>query len=335
MTLSGGGARHSLSPARRTGAARSRSTTFLPVLRLHGHARPRTGRRASVSGVTVTGGSTTNVTVNLPVGSVAVTVTWVGAAARELRQLRHAQRRQPHARRSRDPPTRAARSRSRNVPPAPATPSRVTKNGQTGTTSGVSVSSGATTPVTVVMPTGTISVTVTWAGKPTNGASVSVTGGPSGASYTGTTNSSGVANITVPATTAGFPLHGRRDRATTAPDRPVSPRLRRVAPRRRRSPSRRRRRSPSRSSRTAALNSLARTSRSASPVARAVRSARTRLGPRRRTECELAGDDHRSAGHRVVHATPSRRTSPHVRGPRTGAARRPAAVTTRPRRPRP
>jgi Tfp pilus assembly protein PilV len=68
-----------------------------------------------------------------------------------------------------------------------------------------SVSNGATTNTTVNLPTGTIQVTTTWAGQAAGSASVSISGGPNGGTYTGTANSSGVASVTVPATSASYP----------------------------------------------------------------------------------------------------------------------------------
>lgn len=164
----------------------------------------KNGQTGQTAGVTVTGGSTTNVTVNLPVGSIAVTVTWVGSPVANCANCVTISGGNLSA------PVTASTNASgqitvNSIPAGSGYTVSVTKNGQTGTTSGVTVTNGATTPVTVLMPTGTISVTVNWAGQPTNTASISITGGPSGASYSGTTNSSGVANITVPATTASFP----------------------------------------------------------------------------------------------------------------------------------
>ncbi len=60
---------------------------------------------------------------------------------------------------------------------------------------------------------GTITVnTATWGGEPAGSATVTITGGPNGGTYTGTTNSSGVSGaITVPATTATLAVQRRRD----------------------------------------------------------------------------------------------------------------------------
>jgi hypothetical protein len=80
--------------------------------------------------------------------------------------------------------------------------------GVSGSTSIASISSG-TNSAALVLPTGTINVTVTWAGQaagnqPVAG-NVTITGGPFGGTYTGPTNASGVAAVLVPPTTASYP----------------------------------------------------------------------------------------------------------------------------------
>src|SRR3954453_22730857 len=58
---------------------------------------------------------------------------------------------------------------------------------------------------------GTITLnTATWGGQPVNGGAVSITGGPNGGTYTGTTNSSGISGaVSVPATSASWPYNVR------------------------------------------------------------------------------------------------------------------------------
>jgi len=83
-----------------------------------------------------------------------------------------------------------------------------TKINGSGTASVTSLASGATATVSVVLGgTGTIAVNAaTWAGQPAGTATVTITGGENtGATYTGTTDSSGVANVVVPATTSANP----------------------------------------------------------------------------------------------------------------------------------
>ena len=87
------------------------------------------------------------------------------------------------------------------------TASVVSYNGQSGSQTISNVTSSYST--TIVMPVGTINTTVTWAGaaagvNPSAG-TVTITGGPFGGTYTGSTNASGVAGITVPTTTASYP----------------------------------------------------------------------------------------------------------------------------------
>ncbi len=82
-----------------------------------------------------------------------------------------------------------------------------TKNGQTTTLTNQTVNNAPTTNIGVALPTGTIAVNAaTWAGQPAGSATVTISGGPdSPTTYTGTTNASGVASITVPATTSTYP----------------------------------------------------------------------------------------------------------------------------------
>ncbi len=92
-----------------------------------------------------------------------------------------------------------------NLPSGSGYTVSATKNGQTRTQTGVTVTTSSTTAVTLNMPSGTIAVTATWAGDAAASASVSITGGPDGGTYTGTTNASGQVSINVPATTSSYP----------------------------------------------------------------------------------------------------------------------------------
>lgn len=92
-----------------------------------------------------------------------------------------------------------------NLPAGSGYTVAATKNGQTVTQTGVTVTTGSTTALTFNMPTGTIAVTATWAAQAAGSAGVSITGGPDGGTYTGTTNASGTVSIAVPATTPAFP----------------------------------------------------------------------------------------------------------------------------------
>jgi prepilin-type N-terminal cleavage/methylation domain-containing protein len=82
----------------------------------------------------------------------------------------------------------------------------VTKNGFTGTGSIVVPIGGSSVNINN-FPIGTITVTANWAGKFAGSANVSITGGPNGGTYTGTTAAgTGIAPaITVPTTNATYP----------------------------------------------------------------------------------------------------------------------------------
>ena len=104
-------------------------------------------------------------------------------------------------------PRGAVRSRSRASPPGAGYTLTASKNGQSTTLTSQSYTTAPTTSVGIALPTGTIAVNAAlWAGQAVAGATVTVSGGPnSPATYTGTTNASGVASVTVPATTASYP----------------------------------------------------------------------------------------------------------------------------------
>jgi hypothetical protein len=92
-----------------------------------------------------------------------------------------------------------------NLPSGSGYTVTATKGGQTVAQSGVTVTTSSTTSVTLNLPSGTIAVTATWAGQAAGSASVSITGGPDGGTYTGTTSAGGTVSIAVPATTAAYP----------------------------------------------------------------------------------------------------------------------------------
>ncbi len=80
--------------------------------------------------------------------------------------------------------------------------------GITGSVAVPSISSGSNS-ASLMLPTGTVAVTVTWAGAPAgntpSAGTVSITGGPFGSTYTGSTDASGVATILAAPTSAAYP----------------------------------------------------------------------------------------------------------------------------------
>ena len=147
------------------------------------------GQTGTAINQTVTGGATTNVTVPMPTGSVAVTVTWGGAAVANCTNcvtisggnLSAAVTGSTDA---------VGKVTFINVPAGTGYTVTATKSGQSASATSQTVTNGATTNVTLALPTGSLVVNVTSNGVAVNGATVSVTGGPMTVTSQ-TTNSSG------------------------------------------------------------------------------------------------------------------------------------------------
>lgn len=154
---------------------------------------------------TVVGGTTTTVPVAMPTLSLVATVTWVGA------NVTGAQVTLSGGPMSLSPlsatTTGSGQVTFSNVPAGAGYTLAATKNGQTTTLTSQSFTTSPTTSIGLALPSGTIAVNAaTWAGQPAGNATVTISGGPnSPTTYTGTTNASGVANVTVPATTSTYP----------------------------------------------------------------------------------------------------------------------------------
>ena len=154
---------------------------------------------------TVVGGTTTTVPVALPTVTLVATVTWVGAANAGATVTL-----------SGGPLSLAATSATSNgsgqatftnVPAGSGYTLSASENAQVTTLTSQTFATAPTTSVGIALPTGTIAINAaTWAGQPAGSAAVTISGGPnSPTTYTGTTNASGVASITVPATTSAYP----------------------------------------------------------------------------------------------------------------------------------
>jgi hypothetical protein len=90
-----------------------------------------------------------------------------------------------------------------NLTPGAGYTVSATKSGQS-TFAEATVVEDQTTTVALALPTGSLTATVTWAGGPVSGATVTLSGGPNGTSVSGTTGAGGVVTfINVPAG-AGF-----------------------------------------------------------------------------------------------------------------------------------
>lgn len=192
-----------------TGASGEVTFTDLPSGSGYTVSATKNGQTRTQTGVTVTTGSTTAVTLSMPSGTIAVTATWAGGAATSASvSITGGPDGGTYT-----GTTNASGQVSINVP---ATTSSypytvtVTKNGGSGSASVTSVTNGGTTAAAVTMGgVGTIAVTATWAGQPAGNVggtnTITVTGGPNGDTYTGTTDASGQVSITVPATTPSYP----------------------------------------------------------------------------------------------------------------------------------
>src|SRR6185312_6958268 len=138
------------------------------------------------TGTTVNAGSNTvNLTLpNPPAGTVQLTVRWLGALVNGATvQVTGG----PYGISQSLTTTATGVVNFPSVPLGANYTFQATKNGQT--TQLTSQTVVASTAATINLPTATLSVTATWAGKPALSASVTVSGGPnSPTTYTGTTD---------------------------------------------------------------------------------------------------------------------------------------------------
>jgi hypothetical protein len=168
------------------------------------------GQTGSTSGVTVTGGSTTNVTVNMPVGTVNVHVDWAGSPASGV-TVQLSLGNITGTITAGSTTDASGNVTVANVPAGSGVTVTGQKSGQTGTTSGVTVASPGPTNVTVNMPVGTFTVTVNQpAGTPAQGANVTLSGGPMGISVSGSTNASGQVVFSNAPTGGGYTVSASR-----------------------------------------------------------------------------------------------------------------------------
>ncbi len=157
----------------------------------------KSGASAAVA-ATVNGGSTTNVTINMPTGTLVATVQWAGGNVSGATVTLTGG---PMGTNVSATSNGSGQVTFTNVPAGTGYTVTATKSGQSGNVS-ASVTGGSTTNVTINMPTGTIVATVRWAGSNVSGATVTLTGGPMGTNVSGTSNGSGQVTFTnVPAGT--------------------------------------------------------------------------------------------------------------------------------------
>ena len=160
----------------------------------------KSGQSASNSSVTVTGGSTTNVSLALPTGTLVVTVTSGGSPVNGATVSVTGG---PMTITSLTTNSSGVATFS-NVPVFSNYTVTATSGAQNVSQTSVSVSNGATTPVSLAFPLGTVTVGVSWAGLPVANCSncVTLSGGALGSPVTGSTDASGnVTFVNVPAST--------------------------------------------------------------------------------------------------------------------------------------
>jgi prepilin-type N-terminal cleavage/methylation domain-containing protein len=168
------------------------------------------GNVTATGSAVIATGATTPVTIplgNPPMGSISALVQWLGS---NVSGATVAVTGGPYNVSLSGGPTGGSGtvSFSNNVPAGTGYTVTATKGGQTKIVTGVSVTAGSTTSVTLAMPTSTITVTTTWAGKPigvgTN--NVSIAGGPDSTNgpYLGSTDVNGQAVVMVPQSAVSY-----------------------------------------------------------------------------------------------------------------------------------
>ncbi len=173
---------------------------------------------------------TTNTTIDLPVGILTVNTSWAGQAVGSANVS------VTDGTNTFTGTTNASGVATFTVPTGTFN-ATVTKNGFQGTGSATVTTSGGSVTVSN-FPTGTITVTATWATELAGSASVSITGGPNGGTYTGTTDADDRdrARDHRAGDECHLPVHGDRDEERRLGRRPASRRSPAAAPRRRPSP---------------------------------------------------------------------------------------------------
>jgi hypothetical protein len=193
VTLSGGP--YGLSPVAGTTDS-SGNVTFLNVPEGNGYTvvASKAGQSATNSSVAVTTGSTTNVALTLPAGSLVVQVRWAGSAVNGATVVVTGG---PDSVNLTQTTPSSGNVTFANLPPGNGYTVQATKSGQSVTLTNVTVSTGGST-VTANLPTATVVITVRTSsgGNPGTAASARIKLGPMSINVTGTTNSSGVVTFT-------------------------------------------------------------------------------------------------------------------------------------------
>jgi prepilin-type N-terminal cleavage/methylation domain-containing protein len=201
VTLSGGP--YGLSPVAGTTDS-SGNVTFLNVPDGSGYTvvASKAGQSATDSSVSVTTGSTTNVALTLPAGSLVVQVRWAGTAVNGATVVVTGG---PDSVNLTQTTPSSGNVTFADLPPGNGYTVQATMSGQTVTLTNVTVSAGGTT-VTANLPTGTVVVNVKRSGTNQSSATVRLTLGPMGINVSATTNSSGNATFTNVPVGAGYTI---------------------------------------------------------------------------------------------------------------------------------
>lgn len=166
----------------------------------------KNGVSKTASGVSVTAGSTTVVLLNMPTANLVVDATWLGQSVGSGASVSVSGG--PDA--ANGPYTGTTNSSGQAVITVPETASpysytvSASKSGGSGTAAVTTVPSTGASVSVAFTQIGTIRVTTTWAGAGSSGAVVTITGGPLGGTYSGTTDTTGVATIQVPASSSAY-----------------------------------------------------------------------------------------------------------------------------------
>jgi type II secretory pathway pseudopilin PulG len=179
-----------------------------------------TATKAGVSGTasaTVVASTTTPVAVALPTGTVNATVKWGGSLAASGATLSITGG--PNSVNLTGLTANASGIYSTTLPAGSATTYTITatKAGQSTSTTFTLPTNGSVATVSLNLPVGTVNATVRWgaAGAFSNGATITITGGPEGSTISGTTNASGVySNALMPAGTGTYTITATKGTAT-------------------------------------------------------------------------------------------------------------------------
>jgi Tfp pilus assembly protein PilV len=190
VTLSGGP--YSLTPVSGTTNG-SGQVTFSNVPSGSGYTvtATRSGQSATQT-ITVTTSSTTNVTLSLPVGSLAVLVRWAGVNVNGATVTVTGG---PESVNLTGTTNSSGQVTFANLPPGSGYTVTATKLGESASGT-ATVPGGSSASITLNLPTGTLTVNVKRSGSNQSGATVQLTAGPMNITRTATTNSSGNASFT-------------------------------------------------------------------------------------------------------------------------------------------